>query len=59
MISENLLKHAASVVLGLNGALVELTETLTGFTSAFQNTKIITLTGLISRVSASFSMPQS
>jgi len=48
-----------SVVLGLNDALVELTGALAGFTFAFQNTRLIAVTALITGISASFSMSAS
>jgi VIT1/CCC1 family predicted Fe2+/Mn2+ transporter len=53
------LKYAGSVVLGLNDALVELTGALAGLTFAFQNTRLIALAGLITGISASFSMAAS
>ena len=59
MLDEESLRYAGSVVLGLNDALVELTGALAGFTFAFQNTRIIALAGLITGVSASFSMAAS
>jgi VIT1/CCC1 family predicted Fe2+/Mn2+ transporter len=59
MIDEERLKYAGSVVLGLNDALVELTGALAGFTFAFQNTRIIAMTGLITGISAAFSMASS
>ena len=59
MIDEEALKYAGSVVLGLNDALVELTGALAGLTLAFQNTRLIALTGLITGISASFSMAAS
>ncbi len=59
MIDEERLKYAGSVVLGLNDALVELTGALAGFTFAFQNTRLIAMTGLITGISASFSMAAS
>jgi VIT1/CCC1 family predicted Fe2+/Mn2+ transporter len=59
MIDEESLKYAGSVVLGLNDALVELTGALAGLTLAFQNTRIIALAGLITGISASFSMAAS
>lgn len=58
-LNEESLKYAGSVVLGLNDALVELTGALAGFTLAFQNTRIIALAGLITGISASFSMAAS
>lgn len=59
MINEEALKYAGSVVLGLNDALVELTGALAGYTFAFQNTRLIALAGLITGISASFSMAAS
>lgn len=59
MIDEESLKYAGSVVLGLNDALVELTGALAGFTFAFQKSSIIALAGLITGISASFSMAAS
>ncbi|PWH20297.1 MAG: rubrerythrin family protein [Anaerolineae bacterium] len=59
MIDEESLKYAGSVVLGLNDALVELTGALAGFSFAFQKTSIIALAGLITGISASFSMAAS
>lgn len=59
MIDEEKLNYVGSVVLGLNDALVELTGALAGYTFAFQNTKLIALTGLITGISASLSMAAS
>lgn len=59
MIDEESLQYAGSVVLGLNDALVELTGALAGLTFAFQNTRLIALAGLITGISASFSMAAS
>lgn len=59
MINEQKLSYIGAIVLGLNDALVELTGALAGFTFAFQNTKLIAVTGLISGISASFSMAAS
>ena len=59
MLDEERLHYAGSVVLGLNDALVELTGSLAGFTLAFENTKTISLAGLITGISASFSMSAS
>lgn len=59
MLDEQSLQYAGSVVLGLNDALVELTGALAGLTFAFQNTKVIALAGLITGISASFSMAAS
>lgn len=59
MIDEESLKYAGSMVLGLNDALVELTGALAGLTFAFQNTRLIALAGLITGISAAFSMAAS
>lgn len=59
IIDEEGLKYAGSIVLGLNDALVELTGALAGLTFAFQNTRLIALAGLITGISASFSMAAS
>lgn len=59
MIDEEKLNYIGSVVLGLNDALVELTGALAGYTFAFQNTRLIAVTGLITGISASFSMAAS
>ncbi len=59
MIDEERLSYIGSIVLGLNDALVELTGALAGFTFAFQNTNLIAVTGLITGISASFSMAAS
>lgn len=59
MLDEEGLRYAGSVVLGLNDALVELTGALAGLTFAFQNTHIIALAGMITGISASFSMAAS
>jgi VIT1/CCC1 family predicted Fe2+/Mn2+ transporter len=59
MLDEERLQYAGSVVLGLNDALVELTGTLAGFTLALGSTRLISLAGLVTGVSASFSMTAS
>ena len=59
MIDEERLSYVGSIVLGLNDALVELTGALAGFTFAFQNTRLIAITGLITGIAASFSMAAS
>lgn len=59
MLEEEGLQYAGSVVLGLNDALVELTGALAGLTFAFQNSRLIALAGLITGISASFSMAAS
>ena len=56
LLDEERLKYIGSIVLGLNDALVELTGALAGFTFAFQNTKLVALTGLITGVAAALSM---
>lgn len=59
LINEEKLNYVGSIVLGLNDALVELTGALAGYTFAFQNTRLIALTGLITGISASLSMAAS
>jgi VIT1/CCC1 family predicted Fe2+/Mn2+ transporter len=59
MLDEELLKYVGSIVLGLNDALVELTGALAGFTLALGETKLISLAGLVTGISAAFSMAAS
>ena len=59
MLDEESLRYAGSVVLGLNDALVELTGALAGLTFAFRDSRTIALAGLITGISASFSMAAS
>jgi len=59
MLDEEKLKYVGSIVLGLNDALVELTGALAGYTLALGNTKVITLVGLVTGISAAFSMAAS
>jgi len=59
MLDEERLKHVGSIVLGLNDALVELTGALAGFTLALGDTRLISLAGLITGISASLSMAAS
>jgi len=59
LLDEELLQYVGSIVLGLNGALVELTGALAGFTLALGDTKIISLAGLVTGISAAFSMAAS
>jgi len=59
MLDEERLRYAGSVVLGLNDALVELTGSLAGFTLALGNTRLISLAGLVTGISASFSIAAS
>ncbi|MFO7969795.1 MAG: VIT1/CCC1 transporter family protein [Candidatus Izemoplasmatales bacterium] len=59
LLDEDRLNYVGSMVLGLNDALVELSGTLAGLTFAFQNTGLISLSGLITGVAASLSMAAS
>ena len=59
MLDEELLQYVGSVVLGLNDALVELTGALAGFTLALGNTRMISLAGLVTGISAALSMAAS
>jgi VIT1/CCC1 family predicted Fe2+/Mn2+ transporter len=56
MLDEELLRYVGSIVLGLNDALVELTGALAGFTLTLGSPKIISLAGLVTGISAAFSM---
>jgi len=59
MIHEEKLQYIGSIVLGLNDALVELTGALAGFTLALGETKLISLAGLVTGISAALSMAAS
>jgi VIT1/CCC1 family predicted Fe2+/Mn2+ transporter len=59
MLDEERLGYVGSMVLGLNDALVELSGTLAGLTFAFQDTRLISLSGLITGIAASLSMAAS
>jgi len=59
LIDEERLKYVSSVVLGLNDALVELTGALVGFSLALQNTRLVSIVGLITGIAASLSMAAS
>ena len=56
LIDEKRLHYLGSIVLGLIDALVELTGALADLTFAFQDSRLIALTGLITGIAASFSM---
>lgn len=59
ILNEERLQYVGSMVLGLNDALVELTGTLAGLSLALQNNRLVALSGLITGVSATFSMTAS
>jgi VIT1/CCC1 family predicted Fe2+/Mn2+ transporter len=59
MLDEELLQYVGSIVLGLNDALVELTGALAGFTLALGDARLISLAGLVTGISAAFSMAAS
>lgn len=59
LLDEERLQYVGSMVLGLNDALVELTGTLAGLTFALQNNRLVALSGLITGISATFSMAAS
>lgn len=59
MLDEERLSYVGSMVLGLNDALVELSGTLAGLTFAFSDTRLISLSGLITGIAASLSMAAS
>lgn len=59
ILDEERLMYVGSMVLGLNDALVELTGTIAGLTFAFQDTKLVALSGLITGIAATLSMASS
>ncbi len=59
LLDEEKLKYAGSMVLGLNDALVELIGVLAGLTFAFKNSGLVAIAGLVTGVSAAFSMAAS
>lgn len=59
MLDEERLQYVGSMVLGLNDALVEITGTLAGLSFALQNNRLVALSGLITGISATFSMAAS
>lgn len=59
LLNEERLQYVGSMVLGMNDALVELTGTLAGLTFALQNNRLVALSGLITGISATFSMTAS
>ncbi|MEM2341269.1 MAG: VIT1/CCC1 transporter family protein [Candidatus Bathyarchaeia archaeon] len=59
LIDEEKLRYVSSIVLGLNDALVELTGALAGFTLAFQEARLVAMTGLITGIAGALSMATS
>ena len=59
LLEEDGLNYLSSIILGLSDALVELTGALAGLTFAFQELRIVALAGLVTGISASFSMAAS
>lgn len=59
LLDEERLKYMSSIILGINDALVELTGALAGFTLSFQDSKIITVAGLVTGIAAALSMAAS
>lgn len=59
MLDEERLHYVGSMVLGLNDALVELTGTIAGLTFALGDTRLISLSGIVTGVSATLSMAAS
>jgi len=59
MLEDGNMRFVGSIVLGLNDALVELTGALAGFTLALGDTRIISLAGLVTGISAALSMAAS
>lgn len=56
ILSDKPLDYLGSIVLGLNDALVELTGVLAGLTLGIQNSSMIAAVGIITGISAAFSM---
>jgi VIT1/CCC1 family predicted Fe2+/Mn2+ transporter len=56
LINEKSLNYLGSIVLGLNDALVELTGVLAGLTFGLQHSRMIAAVGIITGISAAFSM---
>lgn len=56
MVKDKSLNYLGSIVLGLNDALVELTGVLAGLTFGLQNSNMIASVGIITGISAAFSM---
>jgi len=59
LLKEDRLNYLGSIVLGLNDALVELSGAIAGLTFALSNTKLISLSALITGIAASLSMASS
>ena len=59
LLEEDALNYLSSIILGLSDALVELTGALAGLSFAFQELRIVALAGLVTGISASFSMAAS
>ena len=59
MLREERVDYVGSTVLGMNDALVELTGALAGYTFAMQNTRMISMAGIITGFSATLSMAAS
>jgi VIT1/CCC1 family predicted Fe2+/Mn2+ transporter len=56
LLKEDRLEYLSSIVLGMSDALIELTGALAGLTFAFRDLRLIALAGLITGISAAFSM---
>ncbi|GAB6010587.1 VIT1/CCC1 transporter family protein [Viscerimonas tarda] len=56
LLKDKSINYLGSIVLGLNDALVELTGVLAGLTFGLQNTRMIAFVGIITGISAAFSM---
>ena len=59
MLDEERVRYTGSIVLGMNDALIELTGSLAGYTLAMRDTRMIAMAGLITGISATFSMAAS
>ncbi len=59
ILDEERFRYTGSIVLGLNDAIVEFIGMLAGLTFALQDSKLITITGIVAGISASLSMATS
>lgn len=59
VIQDKRMIYTGAIVLGLNDALVELSGALAGFTFALQDSRLVSVTGLITGIAAALSMAAS
>ncbi len=59
LLSDDKVKYASSIVLGLNDALVELSGSIVGFSFVIEKLKLVGISGLVLGIAASLSMTAS